>query len=225
MNTGTGAAPSRVQESGGDGWLLEAPAGRARLPISCVRSTSTDFFPGRLAAVVYCGGEPAPAGDAGYSWRAVEHFLSSWGDRLTGVAFTDIEPDLLPALRFALLRSRELGYATALHTEGSAPVALRPLLEHLDWLSLEISPAHSGRANVQASLLYVLESGIDFECRTRLQGADLDWLRREAARLAGLGVRNYAVYLQRPERLPRQQPELCRELRELFLSFSLRQMH
>lgn len=220
------ASPLSLGSAQSDPNRPEASAAIGSLPIAYVRSMSPDFFPGRLAAVVFLRSEPG-AGSSRYSWTAVEYFLSRWSGRLESVAFSGDAPEALSELGGALLRCRELGFGTALHTRSGSTRDLKPLLPGLDWLSLEITPAMCGRAATQICLQQVMESGIAFECRTSLRAAepDLAWLRREADRLARGGVRRFALQVENPSRFLSEHALLCQELTAAFPRFEVRALH
>lgn len=149
---------------------------------------TTIDFPGRLAAVLFLQGCPwrcgychnpelLPARAAGgIAWAAVEDFLHRRRGLLDGVVFSGGEPTSQAALAGAVARVKAMGYQAGLHTGGMYPERLRRVLPLLDWVGLDIKgPADrydgiTGRrgsaAPVGAALDCVLESGVDYECRT-----------------------------------------------------------
>ena len=160
----------------------------SRLRIGGLTPLTTIDFPGKLAAVVFCQGCPwrcnychntalldatAPRGP---SWADVERLLQARHGLLDAVVFSGGEPTLQAPLRDALVRVRELGYATGLHTAGMYPDRLPALLPWLDWVGLDIKApsdrydaltgaAGSGTRAWQ-SLELLLSSGVPLECRT-----------------------------------------------------------
>ena len=184
--------------------------------------TATDF-PGLLAAVVFVQGCPWRCGychnphlqprtaDSPIDWADILAFLKRRVGLIDGVVFSGGEPTMDPGLGAAIRQARELGYKIGLHTGGTHPRRLAQVLPLVDWVGLDIKAgfehydritqvAGSG-APARASLRAVLDSGVDFECRTTahpdLIGADelLDLGRM----LADLGVRHYAVQIFRPQ--------------------------
>lgn len=149
---------------------------------------TTIDFPGRLATVLFMQGCPwrctychnpelLPARAAGgIAWALVEDFLHRRRGLLDGVVFSGGEPTSQAALGDAIAQVKAMGYQVGLHTGGMYPERLRRVLPLLDWVGLDIKgPAErydciTGRRDsavpVGASLDYVLESGIDYECRT-----------------------------------------------------------
>ncbi|MGB3277069.1 MAG: anaerobic ribonucleoside-triphosphate reductase activating protein, partial [Castellaniella sp.] len=98
-----------------------------------------------------------------------------------------------------------------LHTGGTHPRRLAQVLPDVDWVGLDIKAGFDHYERVtqvagsgvpaRTSLQAVLDSGVDFECRTTahpdlIDPAGLLALGRE---LASLGVRRYAVQVFRPQ--------------------------
>ncbi|MCX7557221.1 anaerobic ribonucleoside-triphosphate reductase activating protein [Xanthomonadaceae bacterium JHOS43] len=209
--------------------------------------TSIDF-PGRLAAVLFLQGCPWRCGychnpellparaDTGLAWEQVEAFLQRRRGLLDGVVFSGGEPTSQATLADALVRVRELGYQTGLHTGGMYPQRLHALLPQLDWIGLDIKAPDAdydritGRRGsagpVRLSLETILHSGVDFECRTtwRPELFSVDALYRLGADLRSRGVRHWAVQECRIEGrvlLPMQRPDPAR-LGEGFVQFAYR---
>lgn len=232
-----------------------APDGAFTLRIGGVTPMSTVDWPGQLAAVVFLQGCPwrcaychnndlQSACDEGrVSWQQVESLLGLRRGLLDGVVFSGGEPTAQRGLATAVARVRELGYACALHTAGVYPRRLAEALPDLDWVALDIKalpgdydaltgvPGSAQR--VDESLALLLDSSKPFECRTTvdwdmLAPADLVLL---GERLAGLGVRDFAVQIARPagahyrphlQARGHGQDNAIARLRELFPGFSLR---
>jgi len=195
----------------------------ARLKIGgLVPFTATDY-PGRLAAVVFVQGCPWRCGychnphlqprtaTSPLAWHDVMAFLHRRTGLIDGVVFSGGEPTMDPGLEAAIHQVRALGYRIGLHTGGTHPRRLARVLPAVDWVGLDIKTrfhdydrvtriAHSGDP-ARTSLHAVLDSGVDFECRTTVHpdlitAEDLLVLGRE---LADLGVRRYAVQIFRPQ--------------------------
>lgn len=107
--------------------------------------------------------------------------FSAFGKRrgiLDAVVFSGGEPLVQNSLEEALDDVIALGYKTALHTGGYRPEALRRVLPKLDWVGFDVKAPLTADAyrkatggydkidNVRQSLNALLESGVDFECRT-----------------------------------------------------------
>jgi len=198
------------------------------LRVAGLTPLTTIDFPGRLAAVIFLQGCPWRCGychnpqllDAtqpgAMDWAEVLSFVARRMGLIDGVVFSGGEPLLQRDLLAALQSVRELGFATAVHTGGAYPDALQRCLPWLDWVGLDIKapirlydaitrvPGSGVRA--WASLLRVLEAGVDLECRTtwREELFSADALKLMADELAKAGVRRWVLQRCRiPGRLDR----------------------
>ena len=184
--------------------------------------TSTDF-PGCLSAVVFCQGCPwrcsychnphlIPPGDENpLEWLAVTDFLQRRQGLLDGVVFSGGEPTLQDGLEKAMRETRQLGFKVGLHTGGAYPARLKELLPLLDWVGLDIKTLPANYARITGvpssgdkaleSLGLLLESGIPHEVRTTIHPLlhTPETLLELATKLAGLGVKNYALQTFRPQ--------------------------
>ncbi len=189
------------------------------MKIAGLVSFTTIDFPGRLAAVVFLKGCPlrcpfchnpdlqSAAGDGAHSWAEIEQFLTARTKRLDGVVFSGGEPLMQPEIIDVVRRVKEMGFQVAVHTSGFYTDRLAALLPDLSWVGLDIKSAWgtyqnlSGLPNeklvpaVQKSLQLLLDSGIEFECRTT---CDPRYLTKQDVRtiaddLHALGVKNYAL--------------------------------
>ena len=116
-----------------------------------------------------------------------------------------------PGLGIAIREVRALGYRIGLHTGGTHPRRLAQVLPDVDWVGLDIKAGFQDYARVtqvagsgepaRASLRAVLDSGVDFECRTTAHPdlIDANGLLTLGRELADLGVRRYAVQVFRPQ--------------------------
>jgi anaerobic ribonucleoside-triphosphate reductase activating protein len=199
------------------------PGGARRLKVGgLVPFTATDF-PGLLAAVIFVQGCPwrcgychnphlqPRTGDSPMAWDEVLAFLRRRVGLIDGVVFSGGEPTMDPGLGAAIDQARGLGYRIGLHTGGTHPRRLAQVLPRVDWVGLDIKAgfddyervtqvADSG-APARASLRAVLDSGVDFECRTTahpdlISAGELLALGRT---LAELGVRRYALQVFRAQ--------------------------
>lgn len=178
---------------------------------------TTIDFPGRLAAVLFLQGCPwrcgychnpelLPArGSAVVGWDQVAGFLQRRRGLLDGVVFSGGEPLLQSSLVEAVQAVRAMGFGAAMHTGGMYPLRLARLLPLLDWVGLDIkAPAaryaqvtgrRVGEQAVWESLDHLLDSGVEYECRTTWHPAlyPEDELRDLGAGLARRGVRQWVV--------------------------------
>lgn len=187
----------------------------ARTVAGLVPFTSIDF-PGCLAAVIFFQGCPLrcpfchnpnlqPLTDSVQTWEETLAFLKTRKKRLDGVVMSGGEPLMQPNVFDMLQQIKDLGFKVAIHTSGVYPEKLEKILPLLDWVGLDIKgpwdkyDTLSGRKNmvqkVQKSLKILIESGIDFECRTTCDPNHLipaDTLKI-AHDLQKLGVKIYAL--------------------------------
>jgi pyruvate formate lyase activating enzyme len=130
-------------------------------------------------------GETGSARDTGAAWDAWDLVLAKITARkgfLDGVVFSGGEPLAQDALADAAYTVKQLGMKVGLHTGGAYPERLRELLNGaVDWVGLDIKTCFdeydsltgvpgSGLA-VQHSLNILIDSSIDFECRTTVDPA------------------------------------------------------
>ncbi len=188
---------------------------------------TTIDFPGALAAVLFVQGCPWRCGychnpellparaEGGLAWEDVEVFLRRRCGLLDGVVFSGGEPTSQAALPEAIAQVKGMGYRIGLHTGGMYPARLRQVLPMLDWIGLDVKAPERfhaavtgrqhGAARAWESLHLVLDSGIDYECRTTWH-ADvfpLPALYGLADELADRGVANWVLQACRePGRFP-----------------------
>lgn len=184
--------------------------------------TATDY-PGLLAAVIFVQGCPWRCGychnphlqprtaDSPVAWTDVTQFLQRRVGLIDAVVFSGGEPTMDPGLESAILEVRDLGYRIGLHTGGTHPRRLAQVLPLIDWVGLDIKTGFEQYEQVtqvagsgtpaRASLQAVLESGVDFECRTTAHPSLIDApsLLALGQTLADLGVKHYAVQVFRPQ--------------------------
>ncbi|WP_345798353.1 anaerobic ribonucleoside-triphosphate reductase activating protein [Castellaniella sp. MT123] len=184
--------------------------------------TATDY-PGLLAAVIFVQGCPWRCGychnphlqprtaDSPLDWNGVLAFLRRRVGLIDGVVFSGGEPTMDPGLGAAIDQVRALGYRIGLHTGGTHPRRLAQVLPAVDWVGLDIKASFEDYERITGvtrsgepardSLRAVLDSGVDFECRTTAH-PDLisqDGLLALGQTLAQYGVRRYAVQVFRPQ--------------------------
>ncbi len=144
-------------------------------------------FPGRMAAVVFLQGCPLrcvychnpeliePVRSTAISWASVRQRLESRRGLLQAIVFSGGEPLIQSQLSEALRQSREMGFATGLHTSGALPGRLARLEGLLDWVGFDIKAPfdrYGAVTGVDGSGLSARESldhlaawGIPFEIR------------------------------------------------------------
>ena len=214
-------------------------------------------YPGQLACVLFCQGcawrcrychNPAllcPRGEQEVPWAEVRAFLRRRQGLLDAVVFSGGEATLQPGLPAAMHEVRALGFKVGLHSAGIKPSAFKRVLPLSDWVGFDVKALEeetalitgvtdSGRANWQ-SLEWLLDSGVDYECRTTVQWqlTDCRRLQRLAERLAGMGVQHFVVQQVRSAQMldpalgtaisPAEAGALWAYLEQLFPRFTLRQ--
>ncbi|WP_308367309.1 MULTISPECIES: anaerobic ribonucleoside-triphosphate reductase activating protein [unclassified Microbulbifer] len=199
------------------------PNPKIRLPIAGLTQLTTLDFPGHLACVVFTQGCPLRCGychnpqmivsrrGEAHEWQTVRNFLESRQGLLEGVVFSGGEPALHPDLPEAAAQARAMGFKVGLHTAGPYPERMAKLLPLLDWVGLDVKgngPDYDricGRPGLwrrhARSLALLLDSGIDFECRTTVHWRDFSPTDVEhlALALADCGVRRYVIQTARGE--------------------------
>lgn len=194
----------------------------AYLSVGGLVAFSTVDYPGKLAAVVFCQGCPwrceychnphlLPfAADPAEGWERARAFLERRRGLLDSVVFSGGEPTSQPDLAACVREAKEMGFSVGLHTGGAYPKGLESALPWLDWVGLDIKAGFAAYPEVtgvagsgkqaEASLHLILQSGIDYECRTTLHPAQLSYqdVFELASGLASIGVRRYVVQQFRP---------------------------
>lgn len=213
-------------------------------------------YPGQLACVLFCQGcawrcrychNPAllcPRGEQEVPWDQVRAFLKRRQGLLEAVVFSGGEATLQPGLPAAMQEVRTLGFKVGLHSAGIKPCAFKRVLPLADWIGFDVKAleeetalitgvSDSGRANWQ-SLELLLDSAVDYECRTTVhwQLTDCRRLQRLAERLAGMGVQHFVVQQVRSVQMldpslgvagsPTEASALWTYLEQLFPRFTLR---
>ena len=183
--------------------------------------TATDF-PGQLAAVIFVQGCPWRCGychnphlqtrtaESPIAWSDVMALLRRRTGLVDAIVFSGGEPTMDPCLEDAMREVRALGFKIGLHSGGTHPARLKQVLPLVDWIGLDIKAnfddydaitgVRNSGAPALASLHAVLESGVSHECRSTIHPslhseAQIEQLAR---RLAGMGIRHYALQVFRP---------------------------
>lgn len=157
--------------------------------IGGVETFSIVDFPNGIAAVVFMQGCPwrcpfcynthlQEAGkETDFIWSKFLEFLEKRKGILDAVVFSGGEPLMQDELLIAMQEVKDLGYKIGMHTGGYRPQMFEKVLPMLSWVGFDIKAPfeveHYNLATkgnhleaVLKSLDMLLESGIDFECRT-----------------------------------------------------------
>ncbi|MCL7930731.1 anaerobic ribonucleoside-triphosphate reductase activating protein [Halomonas llamarensis] len=197
--------------------------GTIRLPIAGLTPITTLDYPNHLACVVFLQGCPLRCGychnpqmikprrGKPQEWQDVKQFLASRRGLIEAVVFSGGEPTLHNSLVDAIHEVKAMGFKVGLHTAGPYPEHLARLLPQLDWVGLDVKGRGQdfdricGRPGIwqrhSHSLAALLDSDIDFECRTTVHWKDftLAEVERLALTLADCGVRRYALQVARTD--------------------------
>ena len=195
----------------------------SEIVIGGVEKFSAVDFPGCLSAVVFMQGCPwkcpfchnasirqiLPETD--FSWEKWFEFLKTRIGKLDAVTFSGGEPLVQDCLKKYITEVKNLGFKIGLHTGGYRPEHLAEILPLLDWVGLDIkAPFESSHYQkiigtdhlnrVEKSLKLLIESGIDFECRTTCDPRFLtsNDLLKIAKELKNRGVKKYFLQKYRP---------------------------
>ncbi len=187
---------------------------------------TTIDYPGRLAAVLFAQGcnfrccychNPellpfAPASDrVGPTWAAALALLARRRGLLDGVVFSGGEATCQPGILAAMRAVHDLGFAVALHTNGSRPDVIAEMVREqlLDFVALDVKAPRemylqiTGRdagTQVWETVDILAASGIDTEYRTTVHPevlSDLSLLRMADA-LCARRVERFVVQQFRP---------------------------
>lgn len=191
--------------------------GAESLLVGGVTPFSATDYPGKLAAVVFVQGCPwrcrychnphlqPRAAREPVPWRQFADFLHRRVGLIDAVVFSGGEPTLDPALPAAMAEVRRQGFLVGLHSGGIYPARFAAALKQADWVGLDIKAGFDHYETVtgiagsgvpaRESLAMLLDSGVDYECRTTLHPALLPPPEIEAlaGTLAATGVCNYAL--------------------------------
>ena len=195
-----------------------------KLLIGDVCSFSIVDFPCHIAAVAFLQGCPwrcpfcynkslqplRQEQEPSWTFEKFLLFLQRRKGVLDGVVFSGGEPLMQKGLLDAVKSVKKLGYHVGLHTGGYKPNALKAVLEHLDWVGLDIkAPQAKYKAvtggfdafeEVKKSLNVLVQSGVHFECRTTCDPRllSLDDLFELGKFLKNAGIKEYYLQKYRP---------------------------
>jgi anaerobic ribonucleoside-triphosphate reductase activating protein len=176
-------------------------------------------FPGKIATVLFAQGcnlrcrfcynqslLPAESRET-LGWQSIIEFLRDRQGFVEGVVFSGGEPCMQPALLAALAKVKELGFATALHTNGYYPGIVHQALQHelIDAIAIDVKgalrnyKAITGSAadenNFSALISSIVASGIEHEFRTTVHSKIVSEteILQLARWLSGAGVKKYVL--------------------------------
>ena len=194
------------------------------IKIGDIEKFSIVDWPGKIAAVVFMQGCPWRCpfcynqtlqnlnAETEASWENLLHLLEHRKGIIDGVVFSGGEPLMQKNLPQAMETVKNMGFAIGMHTGGYNPEALKKVLPHLSWVGFDIkSPFEAERykaatggiaevEKVKESLHLLLNSGINFECRTTCDPRILSPkdIYEIADTLSALGVKEYYIQKYRP---------------------------
>ena len=196
------------------------------IKVGGVETFSTVDFPEKISAVVFMQGCPwrcpfchnaflqDTTADSGFIWEKFIDFLKTRYKVLDGVVFSGGEPLVQDGLETAIKEVKSLGFAIGLHTGGYRPQHLQKILPLLDWVGFDIKApldiehytqaigiqATSQLPKIKESLDIMLNSGVDFECRTTCDPRilSIDDIKNIGDSLSSLGVKKYFLQKYRP---------------------------
>lgn len=202
---------------------MSATGNMSKIVVGGVEKFSAVDFPGVLTAVVFMQGCPWKCPfchnasirpilkENDFSWDLFVNFLKTRQGKLDAVTFSGGEPLVQDGLSEAIKDVKALGFKIGLHTGGYRPEHLAKILPLVDWVGLDIKAPFEAEKyksivgvdqldKVEKSLNLLLESGVDFECRTTcdprfLTSEDLFSIAKE---LHKRGVKKYFLQKYRP---------------------------
>lgn len=202
---------------------MSAIGNMSKIVVGGVEKFSAVDFPGVLTAVVFMQGCPWKCPfchnasirpilkENDFSWDLFVNFLKTRQGKLDAVTFSGGEPLVQDGLSEAIKDVKALGFKIGLHTGGYRPEHLAKILPLVDWVGLDIKAPFEAEKyksivgvdqldKVEKSLNLLLESGVDFECRTTcdprfLTSEDLLAIAKE---LHKRGVKKYFLQKYRP---------------------------
>lgn len=202
---------------------MSATGNMSKIVVGGVEKFSAVDFPGVLTAVVFMQGCPWKCPfchnasirpilkENDFSWDLFVNFLKTRQGKLDAVTFSGGEPLVQDGLSEAIKDVKALGFKIGLHTGGYRPEHLAKILPLVNWVGLDIKAPFEAEKyksivgvdqldKVEKSLNLLLESGVDFECRTTcdprfLTSEDLLAIAKE---LHKRGVKKYFLQKYRP---------------------------
>ncbi len=184
--------------------------------------TATDY-PGHLSTVIFVQGCPWRCGychnphlqertpHSPIPWVDVLALLERRRGLVDAVVFSGGEPTMDPGLADAMREARALKFKIGLHSGGTHPERLKSVLPLIDWVGFDVKALFADYVRVTkvagsgepalAGLRAILDSGVDYECRTTLHPALLPEpeVLQLAQTLADLDVKRYALQVFREQ--------------------------
>ncbi|WP_435298622.1 anaerobic ribonucleoside-triphosphate reductase activating protein [Timonella sp. A28] len=194
-----------------------------RLEIAGFEPFSACDWPGKLSAVVFLQGCPWSCGychnfdiidpkkPGVIAWETVLEHLTNRRGLLDGIVFSGGEPTRQHALISAVREAKNLGFEIGLHTGGAYPNRMKELIEHLDWVGLDIkAPSAKYQAITgvardnqlpMKTLRMLLDANIPVQVRTTLDPLVLDEedILEIQQEVTELGVTDFVVQRVRPD--------------------------
>ena len=228
------------------------------IPFAGIQGMTTIDYPGHLSAVIfikgcswkcrYCHNYKLRdlSGVGSISWEDIKSFLISRQDYLESIVISGGEPTIQPSLPFLLESILELGYKTAIHTNGMYPDILRRIIKRglLDFVAMDIKgpPRAYDRITqrrdtcltVSRSIDIILSSNIEYEFRTTYHPLILseEELLETMNTLYGIGCLRYYIQNFRKEGVSDEElvnyklfslpPSVIKLGKELFPEFGIR---
>ena len=194
------------------------------IKIGDIEKFSIVDWPNKIAAVVFMQGCPWRCpfcynqslqnanAESDATWENLIHLLEHRKGIIDGVVFSGGEPLMQKNLPQAMETVKNMGFEIGMHTGGYNPEALKKVLPYLSWVGFDIkAPLEAERykaatggiaevEKVKESLHLLLNSGVNFECRTTcdpriLAPKDIFSI---ADYLSVLGVKEYYIQKYRP---------------------------
>ena len=194
-----------------------------QLRIGGLTPLTTIDYPHHLSCVIYCQGcswrcrychNPdmlVTNRESTHQWYEILEFLERRKGLLEAVIFSGGEPLTQKYLLTSIQQVKKLGFKIGLHTAGSLPNRLEQLLPSIDWVGFDVKdlPKNtdaitqvkgSGKNNWQ-SLKILVESDVDFQCRTTVhwQLIKPQRLIKLTQKLANLSIDDYVIQFSRTE--------------------------
>ena len=183
-------------------------------------------FPNKIAAVIFMQGCPwrcpfcynvslqeiGATPESNWTFETLKCFLQRRKKVLDAVVFSGGEPLVQEGLKQAIDEVKSLGYEIGLHTGGFNPIMLKKVVNKLNWVGLDIKAPFDAQKykiatgcfgkieNITESLKILINSSVDFECRTTCDPRilNVEDIYEIAKSLKNMGVKEYHLQKYRP---------------------------
>ncbi|MBQ2811597.1 MAG: anaerobic ribonucleoside-triphosphate reductase activating protein [Alphaproteobacteria bacterium] len=183
-------------------------------------------FPNKIAVTVFMQGCPwrcpfcynlslqkiGAKPETEWTFETLKCFLQKRKKMLDAVVFSGGEPLVQEGLEQAIDEVKNLGFEVGLHTGGFNPIMLKKIINKIDWAGLDIKAPFEPQKyktatgcfnkveNVIESLQTLIDSGINFECRTTCDPKilSIEDIFQIGKTLKELGVKEYYLQKYRP---------------------------